>query len=200
MSSNKEYKIGIDIDGCLTDVYSWYLKNGKEYANKIGKKLVNKNGYDAMEMYGLTLEEFKDFINERLIDYSINEPARENASTVCNKLISNGHELHIITARFNADKEDEQGLKMRSIVEKWLKDNNIPYTSIIYSSKNKLDICKENDIDIMIEDKSSTLKEIKEHIPVICFDAPYNRDLDNDNLYRVSNWNEILEIINNESR
>ena len=198
MSSNKEYKIGIDIDGCLTDVYSWYLKNGKEYANKIGKKLVNKNGYDAMKMYGLTPEEFKDFLNERLIDYSINEPARENTNTVCNKLISNGHELYIITARFNADKEDEQGLKMRSIVEKWLKDNNIPYTSIIYSSNNKLDICKENDIDIMIEDKPSTLKEIKEHIPVICFDAPYNRDLDNDNLYRVSNWNEILEIINNK--
>lgn len=35
--------IGIDIDGCLTDVYNWYLKNGEEYYNSINKKLVNKN-------------------------------------------------------------------------------------------------------------------------------------------------------------
>ena len=43
----------------------------------------------------------------------------------------------------------------------------------------------------------STLLEIKEHIPVICFDAPYNRNIDSNNLYRVSNWDEILKIILN---
>lgn len=57
-------RIGIDIDGCLTDVYNWYLTNGKEYASSIGKKLINKNGYDPVEMFNLTKEEFKDFLEK----------------------------------------------------------------------------------------------------------------------------------------
>ena len=44
-------RIGIDIDGCLTDVYKWYLTNGKEYNSSRGKKLINKNGYDPVEMF-----------------------------------------------------------------------------------------------------------------------------------------------------
>lgn len=190
-------KIGIDIDGCLTDVYSWYLRNGFLYAKTIGKDLINENGYDAMEMYDLTLDEFKDFLDKKLLDYSMNEPARPGASKVLNQLINDGFELYIITARFNADRDDEDGMKMRSIVEKWLEKNDIIYTRIIYSSKSKLAICLENNIDIMIEDKKSTLLEIKEHIPVICFDAPYNRNIDSNNLYRVSNWDEVLKIILN---
>ena len=43
----------------------------------------------------------------------------------------------------------------------------------------------------MIEDKASTLLDIKEHIPVICFDAPYNRNIDTKNLFRVRNWKEV---------
>ena len=193
-------RIGIDIDGCLTDVYNWYLTNGKEYASSIGKKLINKNGYDPVEMFNLTKEEFKDFLEKKLMDYSINEPARENASKVCKELIEEGYELYIITARFNSDKNDESGVKMRKIIEQWFKDNNIPYTRIIYSSEDKLDICLTNKIDIMIEDKVSTLLDIKEHIPVICFDAPYNRNIDDNNLFRVRNWKEIEEIIKNNKQ
>ena len=193
-------RIGIDIDGCLTDVYNWYLTNGKEYASSIGKKLINKNGYDPVEMFNLTKEEFKDFLEKKLMDYSINEPARENASKVCKELIEEGYELYIITARFNSDKNDETGVKMRKIIEQWFKDNNIPYTRIIYSSEDKLDICLTNKIDIMIEDKVSTLLDIKKHIPVICFDAPYNRNIDDNNLFRVKNWKEIEEIIKNNKQ
>lgn len=188
-------RIGIDIDGCLTDVYSWYFKNGSEYAKTVGKGLVNENGCDAKEMYDLTDDEFKNFLEKKLLDYSMNEPVREGASDTCIQLISEGFELYIITARFNSDKDNEEGLKMRKIVEKWLKDNKIPYSKIIYSSENKKDICLENHIEIMIEDNLKTLKEIKKYIPVICFDAPYNRNIDNDNLIRVTKWEEILNYI-----
>ena len=190
-------RIGIDIDGCLTDVYNWYLKNGLDYAKSIDKNLVNEKGYDAMEMYNLTKEEFKDFLDKKLLDYSLNEPARKNASKVCKKLIDSGFELYIITARFNSDRTDEEGLKMRKIVESWFERNDIPYTKIIYSSEDKLDICLDNNTDVMIEDKSSTLLDIKNHLPVICFDAPYNRDIDDTNLYRVRDWLEIGNLIFN---
>ncbi len=52
----------------------------------------------------------------------------------------------------------------------------------------------------MIEDKTSTLLDIKELIPVICFDAPYNRNIDKKNLFRVRNWKEIEEIIKNNKK
>lgn len=146
-------RIGVDVDGCLTNVYNWYLKNGKEYASK-----------------------------------------------VCKELIEEGYELYIITARFNSDKNDESGVKMRKIIEQWFKDNDIPYTRIIYSSEDKLDICLTNQIDIMIEDKVSTLLDIKKHIPVICFDAPYNRNIDDKNLFSARNWKEIKKILENKQK
>ena len=60
--------------------------------------------------------------------------------------------------------------------------------------------CLTNQIDIMIEDKASTLLDIKEHIPVICFDAPYNRNIDTKNLFRVRNWKEVKKILENKQK
>ena len=110
-------RIGIDIDGCLTDVYSWYFKNGSEYAKTVGKGLVNENGCDAKEMYDLTDDEFKNFLEKKLLDYSMNEPVREGASDTCIQLISEGFELYIITARFNSDKDNEEGLKCAKLLK-----------------------------------------------------------------------------------
>ncbi len=43
-------------------------------------------------------------------------------------------------------------------------------------------------------------KNSKKYIPVICFDAPYNKEIDDNNLFRVFDWDEVLNIIKKESR
>ena len=188
-------KIGIDIDGVLTDVYNWYLINGKKYADSLGKSLVNEKGYDAKEMYDLTDEEFTDFIDKTIWNYSKDEPARKDAKETLEKLLDNNYELIIITARYKADKDNENGKKMRECVKKWLNNNGLKYSNIIFSD-DKTKICKDNSIDLMIEDKPDTIINLSNYIPVICFNAPYNENIKGKNIYRVFNWNEVYNQIN----
>ena len=191
--------IGIDIDGVLTDVYNWYLVNGNEYAQSIGKSLTNENGYDAKEMYGLTNEEFMDFIDKKIWDYTNNEPARKYAKESLEKLSKDDYKLFIITARYKADKNNEIGEKMRTCVKKWLSNNEIKYDKIIFSD-DKIKICKDYKIDIMIEDKPDTILKLSKYIPVVCFDAPYNKNISGKNIYRILEWEEIYTLLKGISK
>mgnify|MGYP003297633099 CR=1 FL=1 len=53
----------------------------------------------------------------------------------------------------------------------------------------------------MIEDKASNVIKISEVIPVLCFDTPYNLEVNKDNVTRVYSWYQIykyfLDIENN---
>ena len=53
---------------------------------------------------------------------------------------------------------------MRKIVLEWLKENNIFYDNIIFSPEDKINICIENDIDLMIEDKVENINIISQKI------------------------------------
>lgn len=70
------------------------------------------------------------------------------------------------------------------------------YDNIIFAPEDKLNICLENNIDIMIEDKVENIEKISTKLPVICFNAGYNKDCKNDNIYRVYNWYDIYNLIN----
>ena len=91
---------------------------------------------------------------------------------------------------------------MKNIVTKWLEENNINYNKIIFSPEDKLEICKENNINIMIEDKVENINNISEIIPVVCFNASYNKVCNGKNIYRAYTWYDvyyqITNVINNE--
>ena len=110
---------------------------------------------------------------------------------VIDKLKENGFEIYIITARFLTDKNTIEGEKMRNIVKNWLKQNNIHYDKIIFSPEDKLEICKKNNIDIMIEDKVENINNISKEIPVICFNASYNKSCTSYNIYRAYSWYDV---------
>jgi len=61
---------------------------------------------------------------------------------------------------------------------------------------NKLNVCLEYGVDVMIEDHHELAAEISAILPVILFDYPYNRHLESDNIIRVNTWNEIKTWIN----
>ena len=160
-------RIGIDIDGVLTDFEKWQLDCGSKYFLKYNKNIVNPDGYDSDTVFNVTNEMDSEFWKEYLYDYAVNEPARKFSGEVIDKLKENGFEIYIITARFLTDKNTIEGEKMRNIVKNWLKQNNIHYDKIIFSPEDKLEICKENNIDIMIEDKVENINNISKEIPVL---------------------------------
>ncbi len=44
-------RIGIDIDGVLTDIEQWQLDYGGKYFSKYNKSVVNKDGYEITTIF-----------------------------------------------------------------------------------------------------------------------------------------------------
>ena len=189
-------RIGIDIDGVLTDIEQWQLDCGGKFFSKFNKSVVNKDGYEITEIFNVSNELDSQFWNEYLYEYVTKEPSRKYASEVIKKLKDSGNEIYIITARYLTDRNTEDGQRMRQIVIDWLKQQNIIYDEIIFAPEDKLQICLENNIDVMIEDKVANIEKISTRLPVICFHAGYNKYCENDNIYRAYTWYDIYNLIN----
>lgn len=189
-------RIGIDIDGVLTDVEQWQLDFGGKFFSKFNKNVINKDGYEIAEIFNVSAELDEQFWNEYLYEYVTEEPSRKFANEVIKKLKEKENEIYIITARRFTNENTEDGKKMRDIVIDWLKQQKIVYDKIIFAPEDKLNICLENNIDIMIEDKVENIEKISIKLPVICFNAGYNKNCKNDNIYRVYNWYDIYNLIN----
>ena len=193
-------RIGIDIDGVLTDVERWQLDYGsKFYYERYKKEIVDFEGYDTNQIFNVDDKLDEEFWREYFKEYSLNVEARKFANEVIDKLKQEGHQIYIITARgsFLSHSADVMSIEENhQIVLNWLKNNHINYDKIIFSPEDKLDICKENNIDLMIEDKVDNINKISKIIPVICFHAGYNKDCKNSNIIRCYSWYDIYSKIN----
>lgn len=189
-------RIGIDIDGVVTDIEQWQLDVGGKFFSKFNKSVLNKDGYEITEIFNVSDELDSQFWNEYLYEYVTKEPSRKYASEVIKKLKDDGNEIYIVTARYLTDRNNEDGEKMRKIVVNWLAEQKIDYDEIIFSPEDKKENCKKYNIDIMIEDKVDNINKISSIIPVICFHAGYNNECKGKNIYRVYNWYDIYNLIN----
>lgn len=185
--------IGIDIDGVLTDIEQWQLDYGSKFCyEKYGKELKNNEGYNLTDIFEIGKKEDDEFWEEYFLDYVKNEPARKFADEVTHKLHEDENKIYIITARYLTDRSEE----MRKLVENWLDKYNIYYDKLIFSPEDKLDICLENKVDLMIEDKPENINTISTKIPVICFNAGYNKQCSGENIIRCYSWYDIYQKIN----
>ncbi len=193
-------KIGIDIDGVITNIEQFVIDYISKYCveNNIEYNIGN-SCYNYCKTFNISKEIEMDFWNEYLESYAINEKARPFASEVIKKLKEEGHEIYIITARWLTNRDDDKGEKMRDIVRKWLFENNILYDELIFSKgdkERKFQEITENKIDLMIEDAPNNVKEISDIVPVICYNAEYNKDCIGDKIYRCYSWYDIYKKIN----
>ena len=114
-------RIGIDIDGVLTDIEQWQLDVGGKFFSKYNKTVVNKDGYEIAEIFNISEELDDQFWNEYLYEYATKEPARKYTSEVIKKLKEDGNEIYIVTARYLTNRDTDEGKQMRKIVLNWLK-------------------------------------------------------------------------------
>ena len=172
------------------------LDCGGKFFSKLNKSVVNKDSYEITEIFNVSDELDSQFWNEYLYEYVTKEPSRKYASEVIKKLKDSGNEIYIVTARYLTDRNTEDGQRMRKIVIDWLEQENIFYDKIVFAPEDKLQICLENNIDVMIEDKVENIEKISTRLPVICFHAGYNKHCKNDNIYRAYTWYDIYNLIN----
>ena len=178
-------KIGIDIDGVLTDISRFYLDYGAKFAfeNKIDK-IANPNGYEIEEILNLDKDAHIDFWKKYDDYYTKKNYTREFADEIIERLKNDGNEIHLITAR---NPKEEQSAKWTI---DWLKENNISYDKLIFTNE-KAEYCRNNNIDVMIEDSVKYIMEISKFIPVICMDTRYNQNCKGDAIIRCYSWYDI---------
>lgn len=189
-------RIGIDIDGVLNDVGLFELEYGsKFYIENTDKHLVDPHGNGSFMIFNGTIEEDNRFWRKAIYQF-VKYPARDFASEVLKTLKEKGNDIYIVTAR-TSDLSycDITPLKMKKIVKKWLKKYRITYDKIIWTGKEKVTACKENHIDIMIDDSPKHIMALSKNIPVICYDSKYNHMCEGDNIIRCFSWYDILDKI-----
>lgn len=187
-------RIGVDIDGVLNNYEQFQLDYGCKYCLEINKyKIKNPCGYNAIDVFDWDQETEKQFWWKYLDLLIDDEEPRLFAKDIIKKLKQEGHEIYIITAR------NQKFLKSGQMEDKtinWLLKNGIHYDNITFDCQDKLNYCVNNNIDIMIEDSKEHILNISTKIPVLCFNAKYNLDINNKNIIRVYSWYDIYQKIN----
>ena len=107
-------RIGIDIDGVLTDVGQFSTDYLSKYCveNNIDFD-IGESSYSATKMFNITKEQENSFWDKYLEFYAKKEKTRPFASEVIKKLKEEGNEIYIITARWTTNQDTEQGKNMR---------------------------------------------------------------------------------------
>ena len=186
-------RIGIDIDGVLTNVERFQLDYGSKFYSKYNKYVVNPKGYEPYEEFGVSTELDDEFWDEYYFYYLKNYPARDFASEIIKKLKDEENEIYIITARHGEPRISTE--EIESTTKNWLDKNGIIYDKLIFSPEDKLETCLNNKIDVMIEDRPENIRKLSTKIPVICFHSEYNADCVGDNIYTAYSWYDVYHKI-----
>ncbi len=194
---SKNMRIGIDIDGVLTDMEQFQLDYGTKFAyENYNKELINPEKYEIKDMFNMSREVYDEFWDTYFLDYVINEKPRKFADEITNKLHQEGYEVYIITARYFTENDNKKAEgTIEQVISKWLNQNNIYFDKIIFSPEDKLEICSNNKIELMIEDAPYNINSLSTIIPVICFNAGYNKECNGNNIYRCYSWYDIYSKI-----
>ncbi len=184
--------IGIDIDDTLNNLSDILIEYGKRYNKENAIEYeIQKDKYDFEEAFGWNKEQEdnfkKQYIGKCLSQATIKTGAREYVQ----KLKDEGHKIFIITART----PDETIENVQEISSEWLERNGIMLDKLEIGCEQKVDKCREHNIDVFIDDNTDHCKSVHERlgIPVILFDSIYNQGVEEFN--RVYNWKEAYKLI-----
>ncbi len=184
--------IGIDIDDTITNSSEVI----KEYCYKYDSIYCNDNrlikNFENIIRGFLDDEITKKFFNDHAVEMGNKIKIKDGAKEIIDKLRSEGNKIFIITARSDKFYEDAQ-----KFCEEYLENNNINYDKLITHQTYKIETCKNENIDLMIDDAIDTCEQLsKEGIKVILFNSDINRNKETQ-VKRVDNWYQLYDEIQN---
>lgn len=125
-------KIGIDIDGTITDLHNEIIKYGIQYNNYIcGRGIKDENAYRISEIFDWDKDDcvkFKRYIQMKTLN--IIKP-RVDAVEYLNNISKIGHKIYIITGRKSTEMNDTYHETLD-----WLRINKIPFDEFIIEEEN----------------------------------------------------------------
>jgi len=189
----KKLNIGLDIDNVITDFNKGMMK---EYLIEDKKKrnhgIINpKSAHLTKGMFDWSEEEVENFHIDNMERIAKDFSPRLNCKKYMDKLLVDGHKLFLITNRQYPHYKSAE----KTTVD-WLKKHNINYTKLILSKKpDKTEEYKENNIDIMIDDRPDQCKLMRAHgINVMLMFTKYNK-VEKEDLNFATSWKNLYEEI-----
>ena len=189
--------IGIDIDDTISNTFETFLPYMKKFVEQDLNRELNLNlssktdYYNITEKYSLSELETRTFWENYYIPMLENVRPKESAVKVINSLKEKGNKIVLITARI-----DDEIVDARAITEKWLEANDIKYDKLIINSHNKLEIAKQEYIDIFIDDSIRNCEMVSSgDIKTYMFLTKNNEYYENENIEKVTSWDEFYEKI-----
>lgn len=180
-------KIGIDLDGTVTDPRSCF-----DYLNTLGYSIdfSQATEYELHTYTSMSQDEFWSFMVREGHEEAIYRHSRLHGDV--HPILwdlTHTHDIHYVTARSEAS---------RTVTELWLQEQQLPLSPLIMTgSHDKVNVVKALQLELFLEDRYENALSIHEEtdVPVILFDAPYNRRPLPNGVKRVSTWQEAYHQI-----
>lgn len=185
-------KIGIDLDGTIlnsenmlkfyADYFSYFYCNGK--TRKRNDIVSQENCFDW------TKEEEDEFFDKFFDKASEESELLPGAKEIISKLKQDGHKLYIISLRgYYRDEELKVG-------NDTLKKLGVDFDGVFWKTKNKLEVCKEHGIDVLIDNDSRYVKDLKgTDVNVIYLRDGYTEKVSGPNIIQAETWVDVYRAI-----
>lgn len=185
--------IGVDIDGVLADYCKFLYRDCKKYLNK----KCNKSGYFLKDAYDLSGVNEDKLWEELYPKYLLGARVRMGARWFLRRLKSLGFTVTIVTARGGHTGKDQHVPREFEISEtlNWLKKNKLVYDSFNSVTGSKLNFCKENNLDCLVDDAPMQVESVGQELPVFAVAASYNKNVAGKFVKRKNGWLGILREI-----
>ena len=186
-------KIGIDLDGVVIDSETTFRTYEEIFDIDVlkGNNLINKEEPKFQARYNWTSEQEKEFIEKYFLTISKESNLMSGFITIYNLLKKQGHEFVVITARGVFIKE------MKDDAIRVLEENNIKFDKYYWNVQDKLEICKNEKVDIMIDDDWRIIKKLADNeVKTLYFrDTNLMKLEENEYIKEVNNWGDIYRYI-----
>jgi uncharacterized HAD superfamily protein len=186
-------KIGIDLDGVVIDSENAWRVYEEIFAieDLKGRKIIDKEEPKYQSRYDWSKEEQELFNKKYLLKAAKESNLKPGFLEIYKKIINLGHELVVITAR---------GILIEEVKDEAIKlfeKNDINFDKYYWKIKDKLEICKKENIDLMIDDDYKIIEQLsKNNIKTLYFrDVNLKKLPQNEYIYEVNNWGDVYRYL-----
>ena len=180
-------RIAIDIDDCITNTseveFELCYKYNKQLYPEDTKNYIN-NHYNKTTIFGFTKQQEDEFYvqaMELFIEQDLIKP-KVFSKKIIDQLLSDGHEIILLTGR-----SDFYWGTATLYTKQWLEKYNIHYTKLVTAMTNKGEFCKNNNVDVLIDDSLKYIKQCNDlNVNTITFNNNYSKKYDSPELQNYS--------------
>lgn len=164
--------IGIDIDDTIVQT------------NKRALEIIEREGYEKVDYYE-KLPDLSKFINDHFIELVETSPLFDGSKETIQELKQLGFRIVLISSRAY-----QEGADTEEDTINYLKEKGIIYDAILLRRPNKVEACRQEQVDYFIDDKEKTLDTLSE-IGINCIKIQ-SIDKNPSKYHSVNTWDEIL--------